>query len=401
VVIGWLRDCQRAAAAPGNALVAPSDPRRPVYVVEIGDGRGRFAHHFLGRFLDVHGRSVMKDAAVKYVLTSRVEEDVLKLCDHPSLRAFADAGHLDFARFDAAHDRAIRLVHSGEVLSGRAESGPVAVIALDLFGRAGGGSDIGVLRDLSGGQLLLLAADGGGPEASRDRPDESVQGSADFERDVLAHGGEILRVQRRRAGAHLAAFVLGHPPGGHVETRLSLRETMERRDPHCAEVLVNALAARHDALDLEELLAHLRASGWDAGVMLRCFPAIMARVEDADDALQEELCSAIHEVWRNHFDEGEARLLLLRLATLLHEMACYPDALEYYQRSIELHGPDAGTSFHMGMCHFRMRQMDAALRRMDEALATDPGFVAAEAMRIKIRSRSGRWGLFGPGCPGP
>src|SRR5262249_52809931 len=46
VVLGWMRDWARAA----GAAPAPIDPREPVYLVELGSGSGRFAHHFARSF---------------------------------------------------------------------------------------------------------------------------------------------------------------------------------------------------------------------------------------------------------------------------------------------------------------------------------------------------------------
>jgi hypothetical protein len=53
-------------------------------------------------------------------------------------------------------------------------------------------------------------------------------------------------------------------------------------------------------------------------------------------------------------------------------------------RSVELYGPDAAVSYNMGLCHYGLRQMEAALECVNEALTLDADFEDAKTLRIKI-----------------
>ena len=126
VVLGWLRDCLKAAPLA-------IDPEEPLYIVEVGAGSGRFAHHFLKRLFALLRGVGLADVRFTYVLTDFADGNVDALASHPWLRPFVASGHLDFARFDAEHDREIALRCSGKVLSPGTVANPVAVIANYVF----------------------------------------------------------------------------------------------------------------------------------------------------------------------------------------------------------------------------------------------------------------------------
>jgi hypothetical protein len=262
------------------------------------------------------------------------------------------------------------------------------------------------LAEISGGRLLFLSTGEGchceaalleARELSITARGVSMMANHHAVGDyLLRRGGHALHTPRRRPGVELAAFVLGCPPDGCVETRQAFEDAVERGGPAEVVALQSALTERHDLLSLEQILAYVQASGWDAGVLLDCFPAILARVEGAGEALEEEVCGALHAVWEHAYPGEEHRDLASHLATLLYEMGYLPEALDYYQRSLRLFGPSAGDSFGMGMCHYRMQHMEAALACMDQALSADPAHEIAQAMRIKIRSRLGRGLLHAP-----
>ena len=66
----------------------------------------------------------------------------------------------------------------------------------------------------------------------------------------------------------------------------------------------------------------------------------------------------------------------------------YGEAITYFQRSLDVHGPNRSTWHHMGMAYFRLRQLDEALSCMNESLALDPNYSPAKSMRIKLQAES-------------
>ncbi len=122
VVFGFLRDW--APALNGQ---------EPVYIVELGAGSGRLGFNFLRAMAQFFDESVLKDVKFTYVLTDLVEKNVAFWEQHESLRPFVEQGRLDFARFDVANDRSLRLRASGKVLEPGAIANPVVLVANYLF----------------------------------------------------------------------------------------------------------------------------------------------------------------------------------------------------------------------------------------------------------------------------
>src|SRR5438270_8877543 len=53
VVFGFLRDCHAVTPTGENPNFLPLDLSQPVYIIELGAGSGRFAFHFMKKFLSV------------------------------------------------------------------------------------------------------------------------------------------------------------------------------------------------------------------------------------------------------------------------------------------------------------------------------------------------------------
>src|SRR4051812_45702 len=90
------------------------DRTQPLYIVELGAGSGRLAFHLLPELQRTLARAGI---ATRYVMTDVAEANLAAWRVHPQLRAWFEAGRLDLARFDAAHDRTIALERSGEMLA--------------------------------------------------------------------------------------------------------------------------------------------------------------------------------------------------------------------------------------------------------------------------------------------
>lgn len=122
VVFGFLRD-----------WAAMLNPREPVYIVELGAGSGRLGFNFLSAIAQFFDESVLKDVKFTYVLTDLVEKNVAFWEQHERLRPFVEQRRLDFAQFDVANDRSLRLRASGRVLEPGSVANPMVLVANYLF----------------------------------------------------------------------------------------------------------------------------------------------------------------------------------------------------------------------------------------------------------------------------
>jgi hypothetical protein len=133
VVLGFLRDCLTAPAGGDRSEARPIDPDRPLYVIELGSGPGRFAYLFLKALRGLRRNPPFHDLSIRYVLTDFAERSLDYLHAHPRLRPFFEAGELDLARFDVESDRELALLRSGDVLGPGTLTNPLVVIANYLF----------------------------------------------------------------------------------------------------------------------------------------------------------------------------------------------------------------------------------------------------------------------------
>jgi tetratricopeptide (TPR) repeat protein len=472
VVHGWLRD--------GLAGDSPAiDRSRPVHILDLGAGSGRFAYRFLKLFHQPGGDT--PGVTVRYVMTDRVARNLEFWRDHPSFQPFLAAGRLDFARFDteeADGQEEIRLLVSGEVLPAGGAGNPLVVFANYFFdgipqdafvigagalqerlvslGTPGeepdpddpallsrvrlgfedrrvsslgyyGEPDLDRIleeyaRDLpggtallfpcaalrcvrrlaavSGGRLLLLSADKGYHRAEdlagREEPEIEVHGSFSMMvnyhaigRYFLHQGGEALHPPHGHSHLDVSAFLSAAPAGGYPETRRAYREAVGCWGPDDFFTLRGGLDRLAGSLSLEQRLSFLQLSGWDDAVLTDAFPTLLRQVADAPEALRQRVRQAIERVWELYLPIGEEGDLAFSLGALLYEMFDYPGAIAYFERSLRLHGPAASTSYNLGACYYGLRRMDDALRHVEEALALDPSFESAAAMRLRIQSETG------------
>jgi len=206
---------------------------------------------------------------------------------------------------------------------------------------------------------------------------------------VQHQGGQVLQPSYRPSSIHVCAFLFNHHPTGYVETRLAFDEAIEKRGPDDFFTLKKGIEKHYDGLMLEQMIALLRFSGWDSTAFLDIFPVLLDKVEAASEPLEQELYAGLTQVWDNYYHIGEPRDIAFSMAMLLYGMQYYSEALEYFQHSLRLYGPEASTFYNMAVCHSSLRQQDAARDCIDQTLALDPTFEAAKGMRIKIESEVG------------
>lgn len=106
--------------------------REPAYVIELGAGSGRFAHHFLTQFHGIDPPLPRNSADVRYVMTDISAATIDFWRASPAFAPYLAAGLLDFARFDTGTSAEMLLEASGERI-GPGSTAPLVVIANYVF----------------------------------------------------------------------------------------------------------------------------------------------------------------------------------------------------------------------------------------------------------------------------
>jgi len=255
------------------------------------------------------------------------------------------------------------------------------------------------LRRLCGDRLLLLSGDKGFSREEdllfRAEPGIALHGSFSLMVNyhaigqyVQQQGGVYLTTPHRHNSLNICAAVFGQHPQNYPETGLAFNQAIVQNNPDDFFALRQVLGEHYDTLSIEQILAYLRLSGWDGAVFLDCFSAVMTKLEGLGSSMQEELLWAAQNIWENYYPIGEQRDLPFYLGMLLYNMEYFPEALEYLQHSRQIYGDDPNTIYNMGMCYYRLRQLDQAMECMTKTLNQNPEFEAAKAMRIRLKSEA-------------
>src|SRR5262249_46132837 len=122
IAVGFLRDARHAL-----------DPERPVSIVELGAGSGRFGFRFLKAFSRLLASQPDVHQSFVYVMTDASPTVLQFWQDNPRLRPFVDAGLLDFAQFDVQAPAPLQLLNRGATLQPSDAANPVVLVANYIF----------------------------------------------------------------------------------------------------------------------------------------------------------------------------------------------------------------------------------------------------------------------------
>ena len=110
------------------------DLEKPLYIMEVSAGTGRFAYLLL-RELErkLKHFPTLQNLDIRYVMTDITEKNIQFWQAHEKLKPFVDQGRLDFALYRPLDEQDIHLQVSGQTLSPESFANPLLVIANYLF----------------------------------------------------------------------------------------------------------------------------------------------------------------------------------------------------------------------------------------------------------------------------
>ena len=256
------------------------------------------------------------------------------------------------------------------------------------------------LRQLSADRLLLLTGDKGYSREedllNRGKPQLThykgcfslmVNYNA-IAQYIQNQNGRVLTTPHRHASLNICAFLLGN--NDYIETNQGYQNAIINSSPDDFFKLKKGIEKNYADLTLQEMIAYLRLSGWDANIFFGCFPTLIERVPQASDQLKEELYWAIQHIWHIYYFIGEDKDLPFSLSMLLYMMGYYPEAAKYLEYSLQIHGDDANSFYNLAMCHYRLRNLEFALDCINKTLALESTFEAAKTMQIKLEAEVNR-----------
>jgi hypothetical protein len=256
-----------------------------------------------------------------------------------------------------------------------------------------------LLRELSGGHLLLLTGDKGYIRdedlLDRGEPGLAVHGSFSMSVDYHAigeyfrgAGGQVLQPRHRHESLLVVGFVLG---GDHPATRETYAEAVGQFGPDdffsLSQMAEKQMAEKQpEGAGIHQLLALVRLGLGDPRMVTKCIPVLAELVGAASSREKLEVFHALEQAWHLYYHLGEDDDLPFELGRLLYRMDYYSEGLRYFERSLDLYGPNPHTLFNMSLCHFYLQQREAALDCVARTLALQPNHQGARGLRIELRA---------------
>lgn len=265
-----------------------------------------------------------------------------------------------------------------------------------------------LLRELSGGHLLMLTSDKGyiRDEDLLDRPEPglAIHGSFSMSVDYAAiaayfrgAGGQVFQPRHRHESIITVGFQLGGHPDEHRGTREAFADSLGEFSPDdffAVAQMTEKLGEKidktekgdiaDDAPTITQLLSLVRLGRGDPRLLGKCLPALGELVTTATMREKRDIYQAIELAWSLYFHLGDDDDVPFEFGRLLYRMDYYTEALEYFGHSLTLYGENPHTRFNMSLCHYYLHQREAALENVAKTLALNPNHQGAKGLKIEI-----------------
>lgn len=254
-----------------------------------------------------------------------------------------------------------------------------------------------LMRALSGGNLLMLTGDKGYIRdedlLDRSEPGLAVHGSFSLSVDYAAiaayfrgAGGQVFQPRHRHESLLTVGFLLGEHPNDHQATRDAYADVIAEFGPDEFFGVTQMYEKPPEGATVAQLMSLIHLGRSDPRLVGKCLPALGELVSSATSREKLELYQAIEQAWQLYYHLGDDDDVPFEFGRLLYRMDYYTEALEYFQRSLELYGENPHTRFNMSLCHYYLHQREEALMNVAKTLALSPSHQGAKGLRIEIQA---------------
>lgn len=138
------------------------------------------------------------------------------------------------------------------------------------------------------------------------------------------------------------------------------------------------------ATSLAAMLAGLRLARFEPGLLIELLPRLLEELPGAAEPVRSEVAQVLDRVWRCWFPIGEPVDLALCIGLAFSAMDRFPQAVEYLELSTQEHPKSAPAAFAMAVARRGLHDLPAADEWARRALAVEPGFSQARALRAVL-----------------
>ncbi|MBE7383702.1 MAG: SAM-dependent methyltransferase [Leptolyngbya sp. SIO1E4] len=254
------------------------------------------------------------------------------------------------------------------------------------------------LQALSQQGLLLLSADKGKLDLSQlqgNRPPRLVTHYGCFSLSVnyglfqtlCQQQGGIALMPTIHHSLCVIALIMGHHPERYRHTQWAYDRYVQTFGPDDFFRITKHVRHTLDQTTVADILAYLRLSQYDSHQFNRYLPRLRQLVPDITPQEQIAVLTAIDQVWQRYFPIGEDNDFAFELARFCFQLEDYRRAMNYFEQSIQFHGPQINTLFNMALCCQQLEHSHQANTLLKQVLNLDPDHKQAREL---LAHRDGR-----------
>ncbi len=197
-------------------------------------------------------------------------------------------------------------------------------------------------------------------------------------------GGRPRHPVHRSIVLNISALLFGPPAADFAETEAAFSTSIDQHGPDDLTIIARAVGEHLENMNLEQILALLRTSGWDSTFVYRSVSRLLDLLPDANPRLRAEVLDGLHQTSEQYFPIGEPDDLPFALGVLLYAIEQYSEALGFFQLSLDNFGQDPRTTLNLALTYYRLDRLAESLVWLDRTLELDPSNEIASNMRPDV-----------------
>jgi tetratricopeptide (TPR) repeat protein len=244
------------------------------------------------------------------------------------------------------------------------------------------------IRQLSRQGLVLLSADKGRHHLSDldgiAAPRLATHGS--FSLNVNYHalgqycigqGGLALFPRHPQENLDLGCLLFLADAPAYRETTSAYERFVSDYGPDEFFTLKKIIEQHPDTLTHGDIMVVIRLSGYDARMFKQMLPRLHETLPTISINERWTLYQTIIRIWDTYYPLGEPHDLAFDLACLLMLLEFFPEAIVYFELSLDIYGQEANTLFNIALCHHLLGNADQTQQYLRAVLRDDPTHEAA------------------------
>lgn len=223
------------------------------------------------------------------------------------------------------------------------------------------------LRAFSKLGLVLLTMDKGFHELknleNRKEPDIVTHGSFSLwvnyhalSEYCLRQGGKPLFPSFSNFHLEIGCLLFLAESETYLQTDLAYNQVVDDFGPDDFNTIKQLAYFNVSRLKLVELIAIYRLSGYDSTIFIKLLPRLKQVKQQITYNERDRLAQSMHCIWKMYFNINENFDLAYEIGGVFYDLGFYPEALDYFQYSVDVYGEKEDVNYNQALCYYQLRQ---------------------------------------------